>query len=106
VRHARSVRHRGDVAAALHLAELIREVCVEQVAERKRDTERRQDASEHGVRRDLHHTQAQSGQDDHVEQHVGEQSEKSVPVARHPEADFAFRCRSIHGFSPLAPWLT
>ena len=88
VRHARAVRHRGDVAAALLLAELPREVRVEQVAERQRDAERRQDAAEHRVRGQLHDAEAEPGQHDHVEQHVGEEAEEAVPVARHPEPDF------------------
>jgi hypothetical protein len=86
VRHARPVRHRGDVAAAFLLAELPREVRVEEVAERQRDAERRQDAAEHGVGGKLDDAEAQPRQHDHVQQHVGEQAEEAVQVARHPQA--------------------
>ena len=88
VRHAGAVRHRRDVAAAFGLAELPREVRIEQVAERQRDAERRQDAAEHRVGGQLDDAEAEAGQDDDVEQDVGEQAEEAVPVARHPERDF------------------
>ena len=102
VRHARAVRHRGHVAAALFLRELIREIRVEQVAERQRDAQRGQDAAEHRVGRQLDDPEAEAGQHDHVQQHVGEQPEESVPVARHPQANIAVGRRRIHGFvSPV-----
>ena len=101
VRHAGAVRHRGDVAAAFLLAELPREIRVEEVAERQRDAERRQDAAEHRVRGQLHDAEAEPGQHDHIEQNVGEQTEEPVPVSRHPEPDFARTCRRVHDFLSL-----
>ena len=89
VRHARAVRHRRDVGAALPLRELVGEVRVVEVADRQRDAERRQDAAEHDVGRQLDHAQAQAREHDHVEHDVGEQPEEAVPVARDPPPDLA-----------------
>ena len=49
VRHARAIRHRRHVIAALTLREPEGEVGVVQVPERQRDAERRQDPAEHDV---------------------------------------------------------
>ena len=93
VRHARPVGQGGDVACGPPAGELTGEVAVEQVAERQRDAQRGQDAPEHHVRRQVHDAEAEAGQHDHVQQHVGEQSEESVPVARTPKGEHR-RCPS------------
>ena len=85
VRHGRSVRHRRDVVAAFLPRELIRQVGVEQVAERQRDRQGRQDPAEDRVGRQLHDEQHERRQHEHVEQDVRAEAEECVPVARNPE---------------------
>jgi DNA-binding protein H-NS len=84
---------------------LPREVRVEEIAERQRDAERRKDAAEHRVGRQLHDPEAEAGQHDHVQQYVGEEPEESVPIAGNPQSQASRRrragdiSRSAHLFS-------
>ena len=86
VRHGGAIRHRRHVAAVLALAQPPGQIRVIEIAERQRDAEGRQDAAIDDVAGHLDDTEAQPGQHDNVEQDVGEQTEKPVPVARHPPA--------------------
>ena len=95
VRHGRSVRHRRDVVAALLPRELIRQVRIEQVAERQRDRQGRQDPAEDRVGRQLHDEQHERRQHEHVEQDVRPEAEECVPVARNPE--LRPECAGIRG---------
>jgi hypothetical protein len=86
VRHARTIRHRRYIIAPLALGEPPRQVGVVEVAERQGDAERRQDAAINDVRGQIDDVQAQPGQHDDVENNVGEQSEKAVPITGNPPA--------------------
>ena len=100
VRHAGAVRHRGHVAAALGLAELPCEIGVEQVAQRQGDSQRGQDAPEYRIGGQLNDPQAEAGQDDHVEQYVGEQAEEAVPVPGNPQPYRTCVGASVHVLPP------
>ena len=86
MRHARPIRHCRDVCAPFILGEAPGEIGVIEIAQWQRDAEGRQDPAIDDVGRQIDDVQAQSGQHDYVEDDIGEQTEKAVPVAGNPPA--------------------
>jgi hypothetical protein len=84
--HAGPVRHCRHVVASLVLGKAPGEIGVIEIAQRQCDAEGRQDPAIDDVGRQIDDVQAQSGQHDHVEDDIGEQTEKAVPVAGNPPA--------------------
>ena len=87
MRNARSVRERRNVIAAFAFREFPGHPRVEKIADRQRDAQRRQNTREHDFGRQFHDAQAQARQHDDVEQHVGEEAEKAVPIAGDPRTN-------------------
>ncbi len=86
VRHARPIRHRRYIVAPVVLGEPPSEVGVVQIAERQCDAESRKDPAIDDIRRQVDDMQTKSGQHYDVQNDIGEQTKKPVPIARDPPA--------------------
>jgi hypothetical protein len=84
VRHARPVRHRRHGVAPFLLGQPVGQEGIEDVADRKRDPERGQDAAEEDVVPDADDGAGQEGQHQDVQQHVRAEPEERVDVAGDP----------------------
>ena len=84
VRHRRAVGQRGHVRPALAPGQPAGQDRVPDVAQRQRDGQGRQDPAVHGVVGQADDAQAEPGDHDHVEQHVGAEPEQTIPVAGGP----------------------
>ena len=91
VRHAGAGRQRRHIVAAGLLGELIGEPRVVERAGKEHQPAGRQDAAEHDLVRHVQHEAQESGQHQEVDEDVGPETEKGVPIPGGPQF------RSFHG---------
>jgi len=86
VRHAHARGQRADIAAAALERQPIREEGVVHRREAHHQPERGQDAAEDERVRHLQHKPQQAGEHQHIDEDIGAESEKRVPVAYRPQS--------------------
>ena len=96
VRHAGARRQGGDVAAAGLRGETIGEPGVIHRREEQHQPEGGKNSAEDQRIRHFQHEAQQPRQDQNIDQDVGPEAEKGVPVARNPKALAAPRGRWLH----------
>ena len=95
VRHADARRQRADIGAAGLQRQFVGEPRVIHRGQEHHQAHRGQDASEHDRVRHFQHEAQQPGQHQHVDQDVGAETEKRVPVARRPQRGTEFLSAGI-----------